>query len=53
MTKQSPHKRWKGCCPMCGRYKGHYGDKWSVPYQTMRKLGVSRRYKRSKAYGED
>lgn len=53
MTKHSPHKRWKGHCPMCGKYKGNYGDQWHVPWSVLRKLGVKRRYSRNKPYGED
>lgn len=53
MTKHSPHKRYKGHCALCGHYKGQQGDSWYGPVKVMRKLGVNRRYRRNKAYGED
>lgn len=56
MTKQSPHKRWKGCCLMCASNGGKIrGAKTvdKVPFRELRKIGVKRRYNRNKAYGDE
>lgn len=53
MTKHSPHKRYKGHCPMCGKRKGNYGDSWAIPWPVLRKLGVARKYRRNRPYGDD
>lgn len=53
MVKNSPHKRYKGCCWMCGKSKMKTGGKWgSTPAKYLRKLGVDRRYRKSRPYGE-
>jgi len=53
MVKQSPHKRWKGC-PICkpGKFKSQ-GDVHRTPWPVLRKLGVKRRYSRSKIYDQE
>lgn len=53
MVKNSPHKRYKGCCWICGKSKMKTGGKWgSTPAKYLRKLGVDRRYRKSRPYGE-
>lgn len=46
MTKQSPHKRWKGCCMMCAGYIRGEGLARRLPPRDLRKIGKSRRVDR-------
>lgn len=47
MVKASPHKRWKGCCMMCGAHtlKGA-GRARKEPWKVLRKIGKKRRVSR-------
>lgn len=56
MTKQSPHKRWKGHCLMCASGSGKVRSATPVdkiPFRELRKIGVKRRYSRNKIYGDE
>jgi len=46
MTKQSPRKRWKGCCMMCAAYIRGDGLARRLPPRDLRKIGKSRRVDR-------
>lgn len=56
MTKHSPHKRWKGHCSLCAHWNGKdlsAGDTERTPFRVLRKLGVSRKYRRNKTHWND
>lgn len=43
MVKQSPHKRWKGCCMMCAAYIRGDGTARRLPFRDLKKIGKIRR----------
>lgn len=43
MTKQSPHKRWKGCCMMCAAFIRGAGKAHRLPHRDLKKIGKIRR----------
>lgn len=46
MTKQSPHKTWKGC-PLCKPHKDKaLGQRARKPWSELRKIGKLRRISR-------
>ena len=47
MTKNSPHKRFKGCCLVCGHHLQE-GDTRRTPYSALKKTGVKRRFSRNR-----